>query len=428
MDHPPEDLLTQYATGVAVDVGDHVDRCDQCARRVETVRQLLHDSLGDEAAGNIEAAVQVRERERERARKAISALSGLEDQRLRDVLLDSPELRTEGGVLELLEWLPGVRWARPQRALVAAASVMELIAKLNDGSPMLTRSLVSAVRELSSVHRALGQYDDALNRLKEAESIAEELPISELDLARVWYERGRIHLELGDCEEARRWAQLAVGGFRSFNDQRRINRAMYMIAASYYNEGSMTAAAESFDTLLGALHDDGDEITVACVKSALGHIFVRVGKVSDAPALFDEAISIFRGRGMSVDVLRARWGKARVAMACARYDQAVDQLRRLTEQFSDLELLEEASLVRLDLYECLLILGRVEEAESEVRESLSVLSGRFSRREQQRALAYLREVSDLRRPQPESVRVVTDFLDLSRSNPRLAFSPTAEPA
>ncbi|MBW3672309.1 MAG: tetratricopeptide repeat protein, partial [Acidobacteria bacterium] len=253
-------------------------------------------------------------------------------------------------------------------------------------------------------------------------SLVDELPISELEVARVWYERGRIHLELGECSEARRWAKKAAEGFECFGDQRRKNRSMYMVAGSYFNEGSMRAAADAFLALLDVFEDDHDEVSVACVSSALGHIFVREGRTSEALAMFRRAISIFRNRGMSVDAMRAEWGLARILIAENDFEAAVEKLRKLIQQFLSLKLVEEASLVRLDLYEALLLLDRRNEAEAEVRESLSVLSGRFSQREQQRALAYLREISELRQPRPEWVREVSDFLDLSRLNPGLEFT------
>lgn len=57
-----------------------------------------------------------------------------------------------------------------------------------------------------------------------------------------------------------------------------------------------------------------------------------------------------------------------------------------------------------------------------IRESVTALSGRFSRREQQRAIAYLQEIAQLDDPRPEQVREVADYLDVSRFNPHLSFS------
>ncbi len=395
-------------------------------QHVELVRQLLSEAGHGGDDGSSVAPARRLERERDEAHRAIKNLPSIPEAGLSKRLLESPELRTEGGALELLDWIPQVRWSNPRRALIAASSLVDLVRSLESQSPSLQLQLeVGAVRELASTHRALAAYENALNLLRQAETIAAKLPISELELARVWYERGRVFLELGECEAAREWASRATEGFRQFADKRRFNRAKFMIAASYFNEGSPAAAAEAFRDLLGALRDDGDEVTVACVKSALGHISVRTGAAAEASALFEDAVMTFRSRGMAVDALRSEWGQARVMMAEGRFDESVEALRGLVGSFGRLDLVEEVSLLRLDLYESLLILGRIDEAEHEVRKSLEVLSGRFSRREQQRALAYLREISELAETQPELVREVRDFLELSRANPKLSFSPTA---
>lgn len=426
MTHPSDDLLTQYAVGEAVDVEDHLTDCERCAQRVELVRQLLGDAVGESEESYEETPSRRLERERDAALRVIMNLPSTPDAGLRDRLLESAELRTEGGALELIGWIPQVRWSNPRRALIAASSVVDLVRSLDYESPSMRLQLeAGALRELASTHRTLAAYENALNLLRQAESIAAKLPISDVEMARVWYERGRVFLELGECGEAREWASLAAEGFRRFADQRRVNRSQYMIAASYFNEGSPAASAEAFSDLLEALRDDGDEVTIACVKSALGHISVRSGDVAEACELLQDAAATFRGRGMPVDALRSEWGMARVAMAEGRFEVAVETLRDLIDRFSRLDLAEEASLARLDLYESLLILGRIEEAEVEVRKSLEVLSGRFSRREQQRALSYLREISELRETQPDHVREVCDFLDLSRVNPKLSFSPPA---
>ena len=421
MNHPSQDLLIQLAAGVETDIGEHVEECDLCSRKVGEISALIsgHDR---EHPGQSDSP---RATERDAAHQTISKLQAVSDQNLRERLMSARELRTPGGIDELLDWLPGVRWSRPERALIAANVVVDLLDELPGDSPNLLAQLrVGALRELASALRALGRYDQALEVLREAETHAETLPISELELARIQYERGRTHLELGECEEARLWASKATDGFRRFGDQRRVNRAAYMIAASYFNEGNMDASAEAFLKVL-ALAEGGDETTTACTRSALGHVYVRTGRASEAVPLFRKAIATYRERGMFVDVLKSEWGLARVLIAESDYERAIETLRGLARQFQDLKLIEEASLVRLDLYEALLIVERLDEAEAEVRSSLDVLSGRFSRREQQRAVAYLREVVELREPRPEWVREVSDFLDLSRANPQLTFEAPA---
>lgn len=197
------------------------------------------------------------------------------------------------------------------------------------------------------------------------------------------------------------------------------------MAGCEYISGNWIKAAGEFEDLIPRLRSDGDAESLATSWNALGHLYVRLDRLSAASEAFRHAIRGSRERKMPIEILRAEWGLARLLVKETQFDKALASLSALSQEFERLQMTEEACLAGLDITEVLLLLGRLAEAEACCVETASRGVDHFSSRDQQRALAYLREIAEQKGLSPAVVHEVREYLDFSRSHPYSSFSPSS---
>jgi tetratricopeptide (TPR) repeat protein len=432
MSHPAEDLLIQFALGVASDdeIESHLCLCSDCAREVEALRNLAaeerpHDRDRLDSLVRLERQL---DQERDDALRALAALE-LRGVNLEDTVLSENALHSAGGIQVLLNHVAGVRRSDPSAAVQLGRIALRLVVSLPTENLSIPRNhlQVDALREYASSRRAIGDYEDSLRLLEEAEGIAETLVVGDYEIARLRYERARTYLDFGECEKAREWARSAAETFALFGDQRRVNRSRYLMAGCLYYELRNEEAVKEFSRLLPRLEEDGDLQSLVVAWNALGHLCARLGRPEEGRPLLYRALELSRREGMQADHLRARWGLGLSDLSKGEYDPALAPLGESAEGFEAIGLLEEAALVKLDLAQALLVLGRLTEAEAACRQSLDVLSSRLPHRAQKRALASLREIVESRELSPEALDEMGVFLYASRFNPSLSFGGSALP-
>lgn len=420
MSHPPVEILVQHAFGLGTAEAEHIVFCAECSQEVEELAAL---KSGRKSLDLPEELADLTSRFEEERSSAHELLRGLSPDQVRESLLAERELETAGGFQALIEAIPSIRRSDPARALTIA---QELIVNLETGivpaEPALRDELhADALREAAACARVLGRYDQAVELLGAAEDLAQGIPTGDHLLARIWYERAGIEVSR-EGPSTREWAMKAAEAFARFGDNRRHNRSRYLAAASWYNDRDYREVIVGTTALLPLLRDDEDMETVACALAMLGQALTKENFPSSAAEAFTEAISLFRTLGLPIDAHRARWGHARTRMKLGHVDDAVRELTELRSLFENLDLAEEASLVGLDLTEGLLLLDSAEDARAICLESVSVLGERFAGREQQRALAYLRELS-MGELKAEEIHVVSSYLFDSLTDADSPFHP-----
>ncbi|MDX1582923.1 MAG: hypothetical protein R3338_04910 [Thermoanaerobaculia bacterium] len=409
MTHPSEELLIQHAYGLT-DLGDHLRECRACARDVEAILSaatgVSSSSLPDQIH-DLESTI------REERSAAMELLEATPDDRLDDVI-DDDRLFTDGGIAVLIGRLATLRRHDPM-------SAMGLINRVREQSDVLPDDLRAEIlRESASTCRVLGAYESAREMLNMAEDIAEDLAVSDYALARIWYERARVAI---DAQEpgGSTWAERAAETFLRFGDDLRHQRSRYLTAVARYNDRDYAGTVAALEILLPLLEEAGDAETEALSWSMIGHACVKEDWLDEAESAFRRALELFDRLDWPLETLRARWGIARALLKKGDAEAAASIAEETRAEFRDHGLIEESSLVALDLAEALLIVGEEGRAADLCRDVVNTLSGQLASPDEQRALAYLRE-STLT---PATIHVVSTFLHDYREDPRAEFAPAS---
>lgn len=419
MMHPSVEILIQHALGMPTVEAEHIAGCPECMDEVEDLASITAGAGTIEmpgALGDLESAF---ESERSAAR---AVLDGLSAEEVHDAMLSSSELRTSGGVQELLETIPKVRRKDPSRALAIAQDlVVTLEAGRAAGESALSAEMhADALREAGACARVLGRYDDALGCLADAEMAANEIPTGDYLLARIWYERAGLEVSR-EVSETREWATRASEVFVRFGDTRRYNRSRYLVAISHYNDRNFRQTARELNDLLPRLEADEDRDTQAAAWSVLGHALLKDDRAREASSAFSHALAAYESLDRPIDELRSAWGRARAHLKLGDPERGLESLDQVRRGFQSFLLDEETALVGLDMTEALILLNDHQRALAICRESMQTLNDRFHGHGQKRALAYLAEIatSEL---DVDNVRHVSAYLFDSISHPELPFS------
>lgn len=418
MTHPPVEILIQHTLGMT-DVAEsgHIVDCGVCGEEIERLgvtfagaasRVFPHDLARYEASLCSERAEG-------------RALVGLSADELEIALARGT--RGMGAIREVLESVPALRRRDPEEAMRVVSVLLATTGRAEQEPDLELRADI--LRESACSARVLGRYGESEQRLDEAERLASALstPGSEFLLGRIWYERAA--LAMNDQRKVEPWAEKAAEVFLRYGDAKRLNRTRYLLAAAAVNEGRYRDAIDRLDDVLRQAETGQDRSLRAMCSSLLGQALTREDRLAEARDAFRSAADGFEMLGLEVDRFRARWAMARVDVKLGAWDLAWSKLREVREQFHALHLLEEYGLAGLDLAELMLLLDEDGEARELCLESMTILNERFGGREQQRALAYLRELTERQEIAAESLQHVTEFLHDVARQPGLAFTPPA---
>lgn len=114
---------------------------------------------------------------------------------------------------------------------------------------------------MSLLCQDLKQYDQALENLRQAMSILQQLTESEIEQAITYSNMAQVHMFLGHLEEAKTAVEKAIGLFTSVSGDSDVHyaAAVNVLGEVYYKEGNIAAAAEQFEKALAlTARDYGD--------------------------------------------------------------------------------------------------------------------------------------------------------------------------
>jgi predicted ATPase/class 3 adenylate cyclase len=237
-------------------------------------------------------------------------------------------------------------------AVVHFNAGLSALARLSEDARQLAYE-VELLLELVASLRILGRYQEALDALDRAESLAVETRQS-LDLAHVHYLRGNICFPLGDVERCRQAHGMALAFAEEAGSAEFQARALSGLADADYLQGRMIAAYENYNRCIEVCRANGfGEIEVANLPMrGWGHYYqneLRAG-VEDCLAGADSAAADEKYRAEMLARSAAcifLWEMGDFEASRRQCDQASELVRRLgARNFEPFTLLTKALLLR----------------------------------------------------------------------------------
>jgi hypothetical protein len=130
----------------------------------------------------------------------------------------------------------------------------------------------------------------------------------------------------------------------------------------------------------------------------------------EAQAALPDVEPLVAELGGESDWLRFRWTRSRIARGLGRTSEAIAELEEVRQGFATLKLLYDAALSSLELAHMYAHLGRVEEAVSVVRDTLTILAALKVEREQLMAVRVVTQAVEENQVTAELISQVLDYL------------------
>jgi tetratricopeptide (TPR) repeat protein len=259
----------------------------------------------------------------------------------------------------------------------------------------------------------LGRYRDALPALDEAERRFEGDPLATKELGRAWLTRGTVLLKMGASNDAERWLRRAVNVFAAVDDHTRLAKVRMLEAGLHFVRGDFDRARERWLAAEPAIRAGRERHALAVIWLNLGWTEIERNDAPAARHWLEKALSAFARRRYEVEVLRARWGLARLAAVFGSRADGIRELERIADELQQRGLHIDAGMVKLDLAEAYLLPPQRPEFATEICRSLPDLFQRAgASREEMKAVAFLREAANARGVGLSDVRHVRTFLSL----------------
>ncbi len=310
-----------------------------------------------------------------------------------------------------------------ERIADLAIEVSEALAPASYPAGMVARARGNAWKDRANALRLRGEFQDALWAVDEAERNFKQQPIPEFDLATADYVRATILVETDRVADALTLAEQAAETFLDYGDIQRQVHAKMAQSGALYNLGRKRESREVSLSLLKPLQETGDSRTLALSFLHIAQMSVDLNDVDMASLYFLQAATLFREFGMIAEEANARWGLGRLMVATGRLEEAIERLQAARVEMDKLGFSGDAALIRLDIAEVLLAVGRVSEVPQICRALVERFTKSGSNERALRALSYLREAADAGTASPELVRYVRNYLAEAPRRPQLLFLP-----
>jgi len=281
----------------------------------------------------------------------------------------------------------------------------------------------TAWKERANALLVLGEFPAALDALTHAERSYTHLESAGLGLSTVALIRASILYAQGRLDEAAVSAQVAEHGFAHLAQEERRMRAVFLRASINYEAGDIATAISVFRHV----HEHGETIGsprwIARASYAIGNCEVDRRNLADASMHFHKALMIFRDIGPEPDRVATEWGLARVVLHGGQPGEAIRRLRAVADEFERRSLMTDAALVRLDITDALLALGRTKEIidlatrSFRIFKTVGMITGALT------AIAYIKEAAAAGSLTPRGVNAVRSYLKRADRQPNLAFAP-----
>ena len=283
-----------------------------------------------------------------------------------------------------------------------------------------------AWKELGTAHRYLSAYDASLRAFDAARrafsvhgALVHEHAIVDLATAVTLCDAARF-------EEALAMIARTTPIFAEYGDQRRLVHAAILRAMVYHRRGDYQHARFAYEEALQRAKTHGDTHTLASIYNNHGQACIELGDVDSAAASLTKARELFLQLAMLGEVGRTDAAIARLAMRKGNYRTAIDGLQRSRERLLEMNLIEEAGVVALDLIEALVAIDRRVEALQLTETIVDEFRQAGLDHRAIVALGYLRDLLPKRPQVGLPIDHVRKYLSEMRSDPRCMFVPLPE--
>jgi tetratricopeptide (TPR) repeat protein len=440
--HPDDQTLIEVADGTASNeardaVLGHLRVCPRCAERLRQFH-ALEAAFADEETWH--ALDQITGNDQLRKLTAYErrlAEEDIEAERIVRPLLSTP-LRFDysniarkrrfhtGGVVRLLCREANTQCDRePLFALALADAATQIADALPDDyyhASEVNELRGSAWKDYATACRYLGRFAEAMEALDRAEQAFEHLMVPQPRLAMVALGRAIVLWKQERYHEALGQAGVAVQMYGNAGDERGAFDAMQVEAVILQRMGDTATACRAYERLFDLAETLDDAEMTGRAAQNLAAAYLERGDIGSSNKFYLLALQTYESLEMTARAARSRWGLGRVALVAGNFAEAARKLGLSSDELDALGMKTDVYLVKLDLAEALLMLGRFDEVVS-VAETLqmlfreaNMLTGALT------AAAFLHEAAAARRLTRPQVQTVRRYLaDLERE-PTLAFA------
>lgn len=416
------------------EVTRRLDACAVCRDELELTRQLEQalasplvwqavESVGRPAALPASVAEKVAalaEEDREASELLAPALVSIRAFQEHEVET-AARYRSAGVVRVLTREAKKVRDSVPKFALLLATAAVTIAGKLGHGA-VRSSTLGTAWLERGIASAALGKYRDAERALTHAEdAFATDDGGTTWDLATVWLSRANIYNETDRFEEALDLASRAAEVFLSeYGDVTRYHRASLVRGTVLYYRLRYWESIEVFEAMLTEGDGIEDQLTYARTLHNAANSYVGTGELDKATDYYSRALVLWDELRCHSELVRTQWALASIDVARGNWETGYRDLDHARRQLGALGIMNDEALVRLEIAEVLILLGRAEEVPALLEGIVLQFATEGMMRKARLALAWLTEAKQ-RTPTREQIRHVREYLARLPTNPSEPF-------
>jgi len=434
-----EQLIELFERGEqAVARDPHVRACRTCADTVTSIAQFseslkspdvwegpeLSPDPNPQVLATLRAAQQRMRTEDEHAEAQVKELLAGPRESWMPRLQEHPEWRTAGMVRKLIGGIDAAIAAMPPDALEIGSIAVAIADGFNEdryGKIETGRLRLSAARERAYSLYIVGRYIDAQEVLEPAVAFA-TISSMEFDLARLRLLEALILSELEQFAEAIQVIDNSIQAFSHFNDRERRVAAQRAKGLIYFRARNFRAALQAFKSVEADVQGDTDRAGLF-QNIAIAHR--ETGSLKDAHQYFVRALSLFQREMNFLGIAKTRWHIGRTLLSESRYSEAIQVLREVRTELSDLGVINDAAVVSVDLAHAHLLSGNVVQAVNECQELMRYFAsaGLAYTEAAMTAVTFLKEAAAIGSADDGLILHVRHFLETLPRRPALSFAP-----
>ena len=247
------------------------------------------------------------------------------------------------------------------------ARFLELLPRaIESGDSSLHAQILTQIARCQGLQR---KFDEAHATLDQAEALLYRALVTAR--VRVLLERGRVHNSSGEPERARPLFLQALELAKEHGEEFHAVDAAHMLGiidpperALEWNRAAIEMAERS--------DDERARNWLGSLLNNVGWTLHDMGDYEAALAMFEKAVAFREERGAAGPLRIARWAVARAHRSLGRLDEALAEQRKLAGEYEAAG--QPDGYVQEEIGECLLLLGRPEEARPHFARAHEILS------------------------------------------------------
>jgi serine/threonine protein kinase/tetratricopeptide (TPR) repeat protein len=267
------------------------------------------------------------------------------------------------------------------------------------------RQLAEVWLATSRARHGLGQLEAAVDATTEAQRLAKLVRDPKLE-SNVATELGTQLRQQGRSEEAEVQLQVAVKGAEEAGDQTLLPAPLYELGGSRWSRGDLAGAEQHWRRSLQLAQQVGDERAQGRGYNGLAVLAICRGQSLEARRLLEQSVTVFERLGMLAPLVVARANLIELYTNTGILRKALSLADRTVSQAEEASFPQGIALGKGWRARVLVILGRVEEAEREAGEALTVIRRLGIRDDEVTILYALAEVA-MARGQPAAIERAT---------------------